>query len=463
MSLLKHFTLLLPLLLLLAACDSSSPDEEPTQEGLAPEQVAEIDAMPSTDFDLDSMVLPNGWSAAAYLEYWGYSTNLQARPASGLALSERGAVDAGPQAQKNLVIALMSQSGLFLADRDMHTFDGLPPQDGVERPAQNGIGYVWGGKDYTTRSMPPDADIAGNPFDPPSCREHLIHGVDASGFVVEMASAAGFTLNPSIHDAHAQSNPDTWNELLLANGLDKIRYEALSITNPTDLEPGDIIYWNNSDGVAHHIGFVGMDAEGNTTIIQSYGSRSHACEENFGELRGPRQIDGSDSAWFNGRMGSWHVNRLVTDLSGMWGLYLRCAGETTIAFEFEFEISTTDQESNVVIQGSGAGMDYTGVPMHIVVSGVYQPPINTLSAQLHFTWEGMDPDDYYRIDGFERRLDEDDTGFFVIERIEQQPSPGCVGEARLVNLETAEPPVPAHPGVMSPSTDEAGRTIRFGS
>ena len=237
MSQLKHLTLLLPLLLLFAACDSSSPEEHVTQEGLAPEQVAEIDGIPTTDFDLDSMVLPNGWSVAAYLDYWGYSTDLQARPASGLALNERGAADAGPQAQKNLVIALMSQAGLFLADRETHTFDELPAQDGAERPAQNGIGYVWGGKDYTMRSMPPSADAAGNPFDPPSCREHLIHGVDASGFVAELASAAGFILNPAIHDAAAQSDPETWNELLLANGLDKIRYEALSITSPEALEP----------------------------------------------------------------------------------------------------------------------------------------------------------------------------------------------------------------------------------
>lgn len=434
--------LILPLLML-AACDSADPDVTPTSEteGLTPQQVGVIDDLPDATLDLEGMLLPNGRTIAEYLDTWGYPLEPQGRdgfPAGEMAF--RTDLEAGPQDQKNLVIALMSRGAIHLTDRSRHSFAEQSAQDGAARPAQSGIGYVWGSKDYTVRSMPPATDGQGEPFNPPSCRDHLIHGVDASGFLTYLANGAGFTMATAT-DAHTQSLPATWNEMFLANGLDKISVEPVDLDSPDDLEPGDFVYWTDDTGTARHVAFVGRDGDGNTAIFQSSGSRHDTCEKNFGPERGPRQIDAA-SEWFDGTLGTWHANRIVTDISGSWGMMLRCAGQTVNAFEFDFTIQTTDQDETVSVEGYGAGMDYTGDPMEVNLEGTYTSAINTLYAQLHFTWDEFDPETYYRIDEFTKRLDEDDTGFFPIERVEQEPGQGCAAEVRLVNLESAPPPAP---------------------
>src|SRR5690606_21923614 len=157
---------------------------------------------------------------------------------------------------------------------------------------------------------------------------------------------------------------------------------------------------------------------------------------------GPQQTSLDDDYWFSGRGGPWGVVRIVTDISGDWLLYGRCQDQTTDAFSLTLTfVSEEDQD----VTASGSGTDYDGDPLFVVLEGTYLQDTNTLSADINFSFPDTGGS---RIDTFERRLNEDDTGYFPATLVYHSTN-GCDLAVRLVNQETAPPP--ARQSASSPS------------
>jgi hypothetical protein len=415
----------------LSGCDAGENEIDYDALGLDPplaqHQIEAIQRAIHTEYDLNDIVLPNGWSVRAYLDHLGIGGQ------------ERGGQPTlggyGPQTQKNALLALVQERAWFFTNDDNFQYPDEGASGGVTRPAQHGLAYSWGSDDHTIRRPPPGQ------LRP--CANTSIYGLDCSGFIYNLWTAAGLDLGVR-RNANAYSNPSFWNAVFNDNGLPRLRAAALDNIAPEELETGDMVFWRGDPTTptrATHVGIVLETEEGELALFHAPGlgppTSPEQCMANYGPQWGPMQTSLDDSYWFDAdRSGSRSVVRITTDISGAWLLFGRCVDQSYDAFELELNLVSPEDHS---VAANGTGTDYNGQPLNVVLEGSYTRASNTLRGDLTFTFINTGGT---RIDRFQHRLNEDDTGYFPATLIYHSSS-GCPLLVRLVSGELA--PLPPNP------------------
>lgn len=383
-------------------------------EGLSPEAAHRIDAEPSAQISPQTTILPNGKTLFDYAAERGFDLNsvnsgVASSSDSALRSSTAGTPTArasgaasriaalpavtGPQQKKNDVVMIMLASA-----QDFACGRANPPclkwnyladlTDPQNKPAQSGLTYVWGGKTPAVRTKPSDG-----------CPQ-LTHGVDCSGLVSNVASAAGLSAPAG---SAAQATPANWQVPV------DWRLRMTAVTQGP-MEAGDIIAWDGHVGIA----------DSSSVVISSTGGPG-LCTANINPPRGPRPLTVSQI----GLGAPKAVLRLVADLSGDWDMYIRCTGQSTDAAVIRFTISNG---GGGTFSATGSGTDYNGAPLSFTLNGNYDPASNIVTATLAFV-------DGTRSDSFTQKLLADDTGYFPMTKVIDNS--GCFGSARLVRVSSA--------------------------
>ena len=383
-------------------------------EALSTEELQILDNMPeATGFSASTVVLPNGEILTDYLEevdrpfgekWMGTETDAY----TGL----------GPQDARNLMIARLAVVALNLTDRSKHQYG----DEGDGKPAQDGIAYSWGSKDYTKRQVPSEGG--------PVCK-NAVYGLDAAGFVCQLFAEAGVKI-PDV-SADKLRRPDVLEQALKSAiaSLDKVKVEDLGAISIKNFEAGDIIYWTNSDGVATHIGLVLKNDDGKLAVFQSNGAASgdaEACKKNLEKNRGVRRLQLDDPNWF-GPDKPYSITRINAELSGSWSFFMRCAGYNEDALTLTLEFPTSDDADFEV---PGTGVDYDGSSLKVKGDMHYDNATNILSGTTYIT--SPEKPEFYRYDSFSVRLDRDETPYFEMTLGDNQYA-GCTAEGRLRNNE----------------------------
>ncbi len=388
------------------SCSKNSdvaPSSTANPEILSKSDIEALNSIPQAKgFDATTVVLPNGLSVKKYLQEvdpafystWGRAS---ADPFDNL----------GPQDAKNLLIARLSQVAFNLVDKTKHVY----PDDGTDKPAQNGIAYSYGSKQYLNRSKPN-----------PSACTYQIHGLDCSGFLFQLFKGAGIT----IVDGRANDQRDTARLQAAIQksipSLSKVKMQDLTIT-PDKFQAGDIIYWKNENGEAKHIGLILRDATGNLAVFQSNGSPDD-CDANL--KKGPRPLLLTNPYWF-GTNQKYGIVRINVDISGNYTMFFRCTGSTTDAIKLNLTFPTKNTNSFKV---NGSGTDYNGATLNCVADLKYDNTTNTLSGNVLTTSPSQTS--FYRNDSFSAKLLRDNTAYFPLT-LGANNNAGCKAEARLKN------------------------------
>lgn len=124
-------------------------------------------------------------------------------------------------------------------------------QEGEDKPAQMGLAYLWGGKDYHYRGKPSAGD---------SCR-FQVYGLDCSGFIYTIFLEVGMPfIKGSANDQRQVTTIQKYlTQYLNTNAFDVTDIDSLDAKN---IRPGDIVYFykmlRSKDGTnkkhAYHIG-----------------------------------------------------------------------------------------------------------------------------------------------------------------------------------------------------------------
>jgi len=365
--------------------------------------------LPESPVSLDEVILPNGQILSAYAAARGIVLpgSSSANAAQGVlwsALADALPPAAGPQQKKNDVVTQMVISAHdYACGRDPNpctkwNFTADPSGTLKDpKPAQQGLTYVYGGKTPTVRTKPTDG-----------CPQ-LTFGMDCSGLISRIAESAGLTApEGSIN----QSDPQKWS---VPAAWD------LKVKRVTDnsIQTGDIVAW--VDQSRRHVGIAASTGFGSEVVIISSTGAPGECDKNVGPPRGPRSLTLSQL----GLGTPTAVLRLVTTLSGVWDLYIRCSDQSSDAAKIRF---TINNDQGGPFSANGTGIDYDGSPLSFVLTGNYDQNSNTLTAVLSLA-------DGSRRDGFTKVLLEDDTGFFPLTKI--LDNSGCDASARLVRVSSS--------------------------
>lgn len=395
--------------------DDSKSTESTVDPALSATDLEILDNLPEANsFTSDDVVLPNGETMQDYLN--------QVDPTFSEAWLGRMSSDPyanlGPQDARNLLIARISAVALNLTDRSKHQI----PDEGVQKPGQNGFAYSWGSKNHEIRQTPPGGGTV--------CSEQ-IYGLDCSGFIHQLFTKAGVSLvsGPADKQRKAKTLQDAIKSSIQA--LNKVKVEELGSIPTSKFQTGDIISWKDSNGKAFHIGMVLQDTGGNLAVFQSNGSTGTDeadCAKNRGTTRGPRRLQLTDPYWF-GPNKTYGITRINAEISGNWSLFLRCSGTTTDAITLQLNFPTSNTNSFNI---SGTGIDYDGTAFDCTGVLQYDNTTNTLSGTLHMT-KPSDPS-FFRDDSFVVKLDRDETNYFPLV-LGANFNAGCAVEGRLKNNE----------------------------
>ncbi|HEX2206317.1 MAG TPA: hypothetical protein VHG93_01435 [Longimicrobium sp.] len=365
-------------------------------EGVSMAELARLETIPDSRLPVDSVILPNGQQLDDYLLARGFldgNGNLLPLDGDWPLRSLNAAAPAGPQQRKNDIVSRMLH-----AARDYACGRATPrctkwdypadPADPVNRPAQTGLTYVWGGKTLSQRIRGVDRCPA------------YTYGLDCSGLIGLVAAAGGLTAPGGSGN---QADPAAWN--IPASW--QLKWKL--VTDGT-IQAGDLLGWPGHIGIAESNG-----AGTKVNFISSTGA-PNACAANMS--KGPRMLP--VSAWSGPPT---RVLRLVTTLSGEFDMYLRCTEEDTDAAVIRF---TINNDEGGPFRATGSGIDYDGSPLSFILEGSYNQITNTLTARLSLA-------DGSRVDGLEVRLLDDDTGYFPLSKIVDNT--GCHASARLVRVQ----------------------------
>lgn len=365
-------------------------------EGVSMAELARLEAIPDSRLPADSVILPNGQQLDDYLRARGFldsNGNLLPLDGNWPLLSMNATAPTGPQQRKNDIVSRMLH-----AARDYSCGRANPrctkwdypadPADPVNRPAQSGLTYVWGGKTLSQRIRGVDRCPA------------YTYGVDCSGLIGLVAAAGGLTAPAGSAN---QANPAAWN-------IPQSWQLKWKLVTDGTIQAGDLLGWPGHIGIAESNG-----AGTKANFISSTGA-PNACAANMS--KGPRMLP--VSAWSGPPT---RVLRLVTTLSGEFDMYLRCTEENTDAAVIRF---TINNDEGGPFRATGSGIDYDGSPLSFVLEGTYNQITNTLTARLSLT-------DGSRVDGVQVRLLDDDTGYFPLTKVVDNQ--GCEASARLVRVQ----------------------------
>ncbi len=255
-------------------------------DSLTEAQIAAIDALPVSSLSLTEMTNPDGTTVAEYLASLGIV--LPGMPSTGGGLpavpgvmapptsSGIGAMGAGPaitypsgltptEQLQAVIDVMVGEAGLLSCRRaipipsyctNMFQFPaGLPA---YIYPAQDGLAYVYGGKNPTKRILDQ------------GCPQYR-YGVDCSGLIFVIAELAGIDVVAG--PASGQANPSNWT-IPSDWGI-----TIAPVTDGSQLR-GDIEIFN------HHVGILATGSTGAVNVISSMGDNG-ACDTNGDARHGP--------------------------------------------------------------------------------------------------------------------------------------------------------------------------------
>lgn len=113
---------------------------------LSDEDAAFLATLPDTIIQLQDILFDDGQNAKDFLEA-NDPDFLETYPSGRIRKTKANS----PHQQKLLFLSRMFAMGNYLVDDANHTY----PSDGANSPAQTGLAYSWGSKDYNIRQIPP--------------------------------------------------------------------------------------------------------------------------------------------------------------------------------------------------------------------------------------------------------------------------------------------------------------------
>jgi hypothetical protein len=266
----KFLLIVIPVAMSLLTCSENDSEivdfipSDSTDVPLTDDQANFLATLSETVIPLENIFLDDGQNVLDFLKKYdpdflkGYPYG---RTAQTKALT--------PFQQKQMFFSKMYVKGYNLADDSEHTH----PAGGADSPAQTGLAYSWGSKDYDIRQIPPVAS---------GCMDLRIYGLDCTGMLWAMTQAANLTVVPK-YNFFIQyiNNAQTWTDAFKRSA----DYKDLEMKNMGQLPPGkinngDIIIWGS---------YVGVFLYGQ--FYQSNGSaNAPGCKNNLSASRGPRMI-----------------------------------------------------------------------------------------------------------------------------------------------------------------------------
>ncbi len=270
------FNLLVVIALLCNTCQKET-DVVPYEEGiqkelLSDEDVLFLDNLESVELSADQVVLSNGQTLDEYLLMHDPDFYNEINTKSTLAINL-----AEPKMTKDLLVARLTAVAIKLTDRSKFVYPEGPV---IGQPAQNGLAYSFGSKQYKERKRPSEGECTAE-----------VYGLDCSGLIYQLFYQSGVKRGLWT-TAEAQRRPDTLMKYIQIAfpDLENLKIENLGKIALTEVQSGDIIYFLGTDGIAKHIGMILKNSSGNLYVAQSNGTGkiSGDCSKNYGPSRGPR-------------------------------------------------------------------------------------------------------------------------------------------------------------------------------
>jgi len=257
----------------------------PEPEEFLLDDIDEVDvdfwaSRPDTVVNLEDVLLDNGMSVKAYLDA-NDPTFMENLPNGRISSPHSGSPV--KEDQRRLFLSRMLAVGNFLINDVNHTY----PSEGANAPAQTGLAYLWGGKNYTAResSYPYIKIKPGPPKDTvfAGCTSSRLYGLDCSGFIYTVTTRAFLppVVPPGLFSVSGVQDVVKWNNAFRNSGT----YDSLIMVDvgqlPANmLRNGDFIFWPG------HIGVVVGGA-----VYQSNGTPDpEKCANNTGSNAGPRSF-----------------------------------------------------------------------------------------------------------------------------------------------------------------------------
>ena len=163
----------------------------------------------------------------------------------------------------------MFAMGNYLVDDYYHTYSS----DGADSPAQTGLAYSWGSKDYNVRQFPPVSN---------GCMTKKLYGLDCTGMLWAMTESANLSVAPRFNFfVEYLSNAQMWtNAFKASSDYKELEMKDMGQIPQSMMKNGDIIFWPSHVGVYLY-----------GKIYQSNGSANGgSCDANISAARGPRAI-----------------------------------------------------------------------------------------------------------------------------------------------------------------------------
>ena len=305
---------------------------------LTDSQEAFLETVKDTTLHIEDIILENGQDVRTFLQ-----ENDPAFLDKYRFIVRNNLTSLSPGLQKCLFLARMYTMGFYLVDDAKHTH----PSAGSNKPAQTGLAYSWGSKDYDIRQIPPGATN--------ECRDLSIYGLDCTGMIWAMTQAANLPPVVPKYNFFVQEITDApkWTEAFRTSA----DYKLLKMKNMQQLaqgslEDGDIILWGS------HVGIYLCGS-----LLQSNGTpHSPGCNNNLAPTRGPRLISFAE-ALSSGKggwnLGDYNVFRILPlGVSGRISLSASISGSRTYSPNSGYkETKTEEGAANLVYNLSEVQFD----------------------------------------------------------------------------------------------------------
>ena len=392
-------------------------DSEELVDVIPPKLLEAIESLPIVDFELEDIILPNG------LKYNDFDVDLFGNSQKSSSLRATTA-DVYPKISpidaKNQIVKLLSGSATVLTKREWFQY----PYEGENKPAQNGLAFVYGSKDIKERYR-----YAWGvwPLDYKPCPDKL-YGLDCSGYIYQVfnRSAIPITTVPESKISADVLRQTTTIESALKSAipnLPKIKVENMGQLPPSQWEAGDIVYWKgDATGVAGHIGMFIQTSEGLNLANSSGDIHAKDCENNKSINGGPvkRSLAYAADKLTNPENAPWGYGIVRITVVDAWTLLLRCSNQNYDILNTVISISQTENFND---EFSVTCADYDGSPLHLVFKVQYDKNTTILNLTMTVLEDG-------RTDAAQIKLDTDDSGYVNLQKVVDNG--GCYGQVRLI-------------------------------
>lgn len=409
-----------------------------------------IDSLPIEDISTEDFIMSNGNNVFEFLETYDnsfiednpwiyeYSNFTKSSKIYSSLISSNSSVvtgNAGIINLKNDIIANITLSSLFLLNNSQGEATNSVVANTIATHNQKGLWYKWGGKEWDRYGYPAQG---GEPLDGKS---QMCYGLDCSGLVYSALNSIGFKIGVS--NASGYYSADIWNTALtnylttknqFSEEIKKnIRFEKYSYSSKlltSNVQPGDIIFFNNGKGI-YHIGIItGSDKK----IAQSNGQQHpNSAKDNYlynGKYRGPHLISVENAANYWG-VTTFGIIRLVATLNNThWRMNIKCENKTTYITTFDIEINMKDVKSGeiAITPVSTKGYDYGGEACDVYFTGTFNIEKQILKGQIQKTYSSSK-----RTDKFEIKLNDDNISNIYLSKVVSNG--GCTNYLDLENLD----------------------------